>query len=227
MRLKIFPWLGQEFVSLSWEGDGKGTVEQETQALFARFAERLGALGLSLDHTARTRMWVRDMETWHAGVHERVRILKGPARSVSSSHVWPDRLGPAARVAVDLLAMRPPQDKKAFKEYEPQTIVLRWLRWGGILFLSGVTDMTHTTFDEQFPVIIQRLTDSLADGGASWNDVARASFFLHCDESLDMLRARFTKAVGAKIPSLDYTFVGTRQGKRLEIELTAKLAGRP
>ena len=36
------------------------------------------------------------------------------------------------------------------------------MNWGGLLFLSGVTDMTHTTFDEQFPVIIKRLTDTLA-----------------------------------------------------------------
>ena len=226
MRLRIFPWLGQEFVSLSWEGDGKGTVEEETRELFARFAEQLRGCGLTLDHTVRTRMWVRDIDTWHAGVHERVRILSGQARSVSSSHVRPERLGRTVRIAVDLLAMRPPGDRKVFKEFEPQTIVLQWLKWGGILFLSGVTDMTHATIDEQFPVIIKRLTDSLADGGASWNDVARASFFLHRDESLDMLRARFREAVGARIPSLDYTFVDTRQGKRLEIELTAKLADR-
>lgn len=172
-------------------------------------------------------MWVRDMECWQAGVHERVRILSGPARSVSSSHVRPERLGAKARVAVDLLAMFPPRGggAKVFKEYEPQNIVLRWLNWGGILFLSGVTDMTHATFDEQFPVIIKRLTDSLADGGASWKDVVRASYFLHRDESLDRLRARFREAVSARIPSLDYTFVDSRQGKRLEIELTAKIAG--
>ena len=224
MHLKIFPWLGQEFVSLSWEGDGKGTVEQETRTLFARFADQLRGLGLTLDHTVRTRMWVRDMEAWNAGVHERVRILKGPARSVSSSHVRPERLGPAARISVDLLAMRPPADKKVFREYEPQTIVLRWLKWGGILFLSGVTDMTHATFDEQFPVVSKRLTDNLSDGGGSWKDVVRASFFLHRDESLDRLRARFSESVGAMIPALDYTFVDSRQGKRLEIELTAKLS---
>jgi enamine deaminase RidA (YjgF/YER057c/UK114 family) len=226
MRLRIFPWLGQEFVSLSWEGDGKGTVEEETRELFARFAEQLRGCGLTLDHTVRTRMWVRDMDAWHPGVHERARILKGPARSVSSSHVQPERLGPTARISVDLLAMRQPGDEKVFKEYEPQTIVLQWLKWGGILFLSGVTDMTHATFDEQFPVIIKRLTDSLTDGGASWNDVARASFFLHRDESLDTLRARFRGAVSAKIPGLDYTLVDIRQGKRLEIELTAKVADR-
>lgn len=228
MRLKLFPWLGQEFVSLSWEGNGEGTVEEETCALFARFAERLDGYHVTLHHTVRTRIWVRDMECWHAGVHERARILSGRARSVSSSHIRPERLGPKARIAVDLLAMFPPRDggSKVFKEYEPPTIVLRRLTWGGILFLSGVTDMTHATFDEQFPVIIQRLSDTLADGGASWEDVARASFFLHRDESLDMLRARFGEAVGARIPSFDYTFVDSRQGKRLEIELTAKIAAR-
>jgi hypothetical protein len=74
-------------------------------------------------------------------------------------------------------------------------------------------------------VIIKRLTDSLADGGASWKNVARASYFLHRDESLDQLRARFRDAVDAQIAALDYTFVDSRQGKRLEIELTARIAG--
>ena len=225
MRLKIFPWLGQEFVHLSGEGTGRGTVEDETRELFTRFAGRLEPFGLTLDHTVRTRMWVKDMDTWTAGVSERVKILKGPARSVSSSQVWPDRLGSKARISVDLMAMFPPKDgsRKVFKEYEPQTIVLRRMNWGRLLFLSGVTDMTHATFDEQFPVIIGRLTDTLADGGGSWDRVQRASFFLHHEEALQHLRDSFRKAVGAHIPSVDYTFVGSRQGKRLEIELTAKL----
>ena len=225
MRLKIFPWLGQEFISLSWEGNGEGSVEEETRELFARFAERLDQFGLTLEDTARTRMWVRDMECWHAGVNERAAILSGKARSVSSSHVWPDRLGPKSRIAVDLMAMFPPAsaDAKVFMEYDPKTIVLRRMNWGGLLFLSGVTDMTHTMFDEQFPVIITRLTDTLSDGGGSWDKVARASFFLHHEETLDHLRKSFSKAVTPRIPTLDYTLVGTRQGKRLEIELTAKL----
>jgi len=226
MRLKIFPWLGQEFVSLSWEGSGEGTVEDETRGLLMLFAERLRALGLSLDHVVRTRMFTRDMDVWIASNQERRKILTGKARSVSSSHIWPDRLGSSARISIDLLAMFPPASgaNKVMQEYEPPTVVLRRLTLGGILFLSGVTDMTHATFDEQFPVIIQRLTDTLSDGGASWKDVMRASFLLHHEESLAMLRARFRKAVSANIPSLDYTLVGLRQGKRLEIELTAKPA---
>lgn len=225
MRVKIFPWLGQEFVHLSAEGNGEGSVEGETQEVFARFSRKLEPLGLTLDHTVRSRMFVRDMDTWTAGVHERVRILKGPARSVSSSHVWPERLIGKARISVDMMAMFPPKDgtSKEFKEYEPPTIVLRRMNWGGLLFLSGVTDMTHTTFDEQFPVIIKRLADTLANGRGSWEQVQRASFFLHHEEKLAHLLARFREAVSVKAPSTDYTFVGTRQGKRLEIELTAKL----
>lgn len=224
MRLKIYPWLGQQFVSLSWEGSGEGSVEEETRGLLMLFAERLRALGLSLDNVVRTTMFTRDMDVWVASNQERRKILTGNARSVSSSHIWPDRLGAKARVSIDLLAMYPPATgaEKIKQEYDPPTVVLRRMTQGGILFLSGQTDMTHTTFDEQFPVIIQRITDTLSGGGASWRDVKKASFMLHHEESLDVLRARFRAAVNADIPELDYSFVGSRQGKRLEIEITAK-----
>ncbi len=143
MRLKIFPWLGQEFISLSWEGNGEGTVEDETRAVFMGFAKRLSQFDLTLDHIVRTRMFARDMDGWYAANQERARILSGKARSVSSSHIWPDRLGPQTRIAVDLIAMFPPAagGEKILKEYDPPTIVLRRMNWGGLLFLSGVTDM--------------------------------------------------------------------------------------
>jgi hypothetical protein len=84
--------------------------------------------------------------------------------------------------------------------------------------------MTHATFDEQFPAIIGRLSETLSEGGGSWQNVARASFFLHHEESLDKLRASFRKVVSASIPCLDYTLIDARQGKRLEIEITSTLA---
>jgi hypothetical protein len=226
MRVKIFPWLGQEFVSLSRDGSGEGTIEDETRELFARFSDRLHEFSLTLDHTVRTRLWARDMDCWQAGVNERARILSGKARSVSSSHIRPDRLGSRARLAVDVMAMVPPVtgESKKLKEYEPRTNVLRSLTWGGILFCSGVSDMTHATFDEQFPTIVGRLSETLSDGGGSWQRVARASFFLHREESLNKLRETFRTTISAQIPSLDYTLIDTRQGKRLEIEITSTLS---
>jgi enamine deaminase RidA (YjgF/YER057c/UK114 family) len=139
--------------------------------------------------------------------------------------VRPDRLGRKPRVALDLLAMAPPADggTRLQQEYEPKTNVLRSLTWGGIVFMSGVTDMTPLTLAEQVPVIVKRLSDTLAAAGASWDKVVRASFMLHHEEPAEQLHSLFSTAVAAAIPCRDTTFVDTRQGKRVEIELTAKL----
>ena len=88
---------------------------------------------------------------------------------------------------------------------------------------AGLTNMTTPTLDEQYPIIIGRLTDTLRDAGVSWEQVQRASFFLHREESIPELRQRLTKTVDLRQAEQDFTFVNTRQGKRLEIELTATL----
>ena len=48
MRLKIFPWLGQEFIEVSWDGNGQGTVDDEVRELFGRFESTLREFGLTL-----------------------------------------------------------------------------------------------------------------------------------------------------------------------------------
>jgi hypothetical protein len=97
------------------------------------------------------------------------------------------------------------------------------MTWGKLVFCSGVTDMTTPTLDEQYPIIIGRLTDTLRDAGVRWEQVQRASFFLHRDESIPELRDRLARTVDLRRAEQDFTFVDTRQGKRLEIELTATL----
>ena len=125
MRFKVFRWLGEEFVSLSWEGNGEGTIADEMRELFGRFGDWLGRFELTLDNTVRTRMFVRDIDTWHVAAAERAKCLTGRARSTSSSHVRPERLGAKPRFSIDLLAMYAPQtgEQKILREYEPQTVV--------------------------------------------------------------------------------------------------------
>jgi hypothetical protein len=226
MRFKVFRWLGEEFVSLSWEGNGEGTIADEMHELIGRFGDWLGRFGLTLDNTVRTRMFVRDIDTWHVAAAERAKCLTGRARSTSSSHVRPERLGTKPRFSIDLLAMHAPAtgEQKILREYEPQTVVLRRMTWGRLVFCSGVTDMTTTTLDEQYPIVIGRLTDTLLDANVSWERVERASFFLHRDESIPALRERLARTVDLRRAEQDFTLVDTRQGKRLEIELTATLA---
>ncbi len=222
MREKIFSWLGHDFIALSCEGELAGSVSGECADILRRCDERLRTRGLGLDNTVRTRLWARDMDCWEAGVQERARILSGNARSVSSSHVRPERFASRARIAVDLLAMRANSGQpKGAVEHEPPGIVLRYLDWEGAVFLSGCT-VVLPTFEAQLTTIVGRIGETLAHAGLDWTRVARASFFLHHTEQLDDLRRRFAELVTVRIPHTDYTTVDTRQGKLVEIEITAE-----
>ena len=107
MTKKIFSWLGKEFVELSSEAKSGGTAADQAREIFQRFDQELRFIGLSLDNTARSRLWGRDRESRNLGSNERVKILSSKARSASSSYIAPDHFDSGACVALDLLAMKP------------------------------------------------------------------------------------------------------------------------
>lgn len=224
MRKTIFQWLGREFVELCAEA-GRGLPAREgTQEIFFRFDRELRELGLSLEHTVRTRLWGRDGDSRNTGSAERVRILSGKARSVSSSYIAPVHFDSEATVAVDLLAMKPsrPELEKTLKEYDPPIVPLRYLIFDGVVFLSGVTS-TLPGLSEQVGEILSRISGSLADARTSWEKAVRISFFLHRSEKIEALKEAFAKHVKASIPQTEYGFVDgySAPGKLLEIEVTA------
>ncbi len=224
MRKTIFQWLGREFVALSCEGKAGLKASEEAQEIFRRFDAELKELDLSLDNTVRTRLWGRDRESRDQGSNERVKILSGKARSVSSSYIAPIHFDSDARVAVDLLAMRPsrPDIQKTLKEYDPPIIPLRYLIVDSIVFLSGVTAILPA-LEDQLADILPRISASLADAGTSWDKAAKVSFYLHRSQRLEGLKELFQKTVKAKIPPLEYAFVDgySAEGKLIEIEVTA------
>src|SRR5690349_18319046 len=107
MRKKIFTWLGKEFIELSGEAEPAAGAALEAQRLFQRFDQELNLHGLSLDNTVRSRLWGRDRQSRDLGSVERVKILSGKARSASSSYIAPGYFDSGAKIALDLLAMRP------------------------------------------------------------------------------------------------------------------------
>lgn len=225
MQKKIFQWLGKEFVALSCEGKA-ATVTEEASEIFRRFDEELREMGLSLDDTVRTRLWGRDRESRNLGSDERVKILSGKARSVSSSYIAPGYFDSDGRVAVDLLAMRPsrPGLEKILKEYDPPIIPLRYLVYDSVVFLSGVTAVLPTLAD-QLADILPRIAGSLTDARSSWEKVVKISFFLHRSQKLGRLKEIFKKTVKADIPQMEYGFVDgySAEGKLIEIEVTASI----
>jgi enamine deaminase RidA (YjgF/YER057c/UK114 family) len=224
MRKRIFTWLGKEFVQLSGEAKPAANASIEAQELFHRFDEELKLHGLSLDNTVRSRLWGRDRQSRDLGSNERVKTLSGKARSASSSYIAPSHFDSTAKVAVDLLAMRPsePNLRKRIVEYDPPIVPIRFLVYDSIVVLSGVTTVLPT-LEEQLDNILPRIAGSLSDAGSSWEKVARVSFYLHRSQTLENLKALFARRVTAKIPQMEYCFVDgySSEGKFCEVEVTA------
>lgn len=226
MRKKIFYWLGKEFVALSCEGKAEATAAREAREIFRRLDEELRGMGLSLENTVRTRLWGRDRESRNLGSDERVKILSGKARSASSSYISPSHFDSNARVALDLLAMKPsrPGLEKTLKEYEPPIVPLRYLAYDSVVFLSGVTAVLPALPD-QLADILPRIAASLTDAGSSWDKAVKVSFFLHRSQKLEILKELFQRTVKANIPRTEYAFVDgySAEGKLVEIEVTAAI----
>ena len=225
MRMRMYPWLGREFISLSSEGQSGATASEETQDIFRRFDEELRGMGLSLENTVRTRLWARDRESRDLGSGERVKILSGKARSASSSYIAPDHFDSDARVSVDLVAMRPtrPGVEKVLMEYDPPITPLRYLIYESIVFLSGVTAELDT-LSNQMADILPRIEGSLTDAGSSWGEAVKVSFFLHRSQKVESLEELFKATVNAEVPQTRYAFVDgySSEGKLIEVEATAE-----
>ena len=224
MRKRIFTWLGKEFIELSGEAKAAANATLEAQELFQRIDQELKAHGLSLDNTVRSRLWGRDRQSRDLGSTERVKILSGKARSASSSYIAPGHFDSGAKVALDLLAMRPSQTSaaKRIAEYEPAIVPIRFLVYDSVVVLSGVTTVLPT-LAEQFDNIFPRIAGSLKDAGSSWEKVARVSFYLHRSQTLENLKTLFARHVTAQVPQLEYCFVDgySSEGKFCEVEVTA------
>ena len=226
MKKKIFQWLEKEFISLSHEGKQQGTAAEEAGEIFHHLDEELRSQGLSLDHTVRTRLWARDRESRNLASNERFKLLSGKARSVSSSYIAPAHFDSDARVAIDLLAMRPEgaKSEKALVEYDPPIVPLRYLTYESMVFLSGVT-VVLPELAKQLDDILPRITGSLGDAGASWNQVVKISSFLHSSQKLDTYKELLVRKIKAEIPLTEYFFVDgySSEGKLVEVEVTAHL----
>jgi enamine deaminase RidA (YjgF/YER057c/UK114 family) len=224
MQKTIFTWMGKEFIELSGEAKPAATATAEAQELFGRFDQELRTHGLSLDNTVRSRLWGRDRESRDLGSNERVKILSGKARSASSSYIAPGHFDSTAKVAVDLIAMRPDQAgiAKRIVEYDPPIVPIRFLTYENVVVLSGVTTVLPT-LEAQLDNILPRIHGSLTDAGSSWEKVTRVSFYLHRSQTIENLKTLFRRHVKAQIPQMEYCFVDgySSEGKFCEVEVTA------
>jgi enamine deaminase RidA (YjgF/YER057c/UK114 family) len=227
MRKRVFNWQGQGFVYLGLEGNAGEPLEQQSKALFARVGHELRSFGLSLDqNVVRTRVFGRTREARNAVSDVRAKTFGGLARAASSSFIAPAHFSSGADVALDLYAMSPPDGDTTRKvvEHQPQQTFIRYLTWGPMVFLAGMTCEEHPTLKQQYEDILPRAGKLLQEAGCDWRSVVGISFFLHKDHDPDELLTGVGKTVPVSLDNAEVEFVEgfSRPGKLVEIEITAR-----
>ncbi len=174
----------------------------------------------------RTRLWARDREARNQASGVRAETLTGAARAAGSSYIAPDHFDSAARVAFDLLAMRPaaPGFAKTLKEYDPPQTPLRYVVMNSVVVLSGVASKQESLADQMGDVLAV-IGGSLADAGTSWRDAALVTFCLHHSLTIRQIDELFDAAVDAPCPNREYLAVEgyASPDVLIEIEVTATL----
>jgi enamine deaminase RidA (YjgF/YER057c/UK114 family) len=226
MRKNIFLRHEREFIALSSEGRLGRTVGEETQELFQRVEKELRESSLSLENTVRIRIWGKDREARNLATSERSKIFTDRTKASSSSYVCPEHFDSSARVALDLIALRPANSspKRKTVEFDPPRNYLRFLIYDSYLFLSGLTS-AGSTLDNQLAQILAEIEVSLTDGGSSWEKVNGASFYLHRSQKVELLKGLMEKKKGVGIPQMEFCFVDgfASEGRLLEVEITANI----
>jgi enamine deaminase RidA (YjgF/YER057c/UK114 family) len=225
MQKRIFSWQGREFIDLSGEARSAASVEAETDSLFRSLEQELKTHGLSLENTVRTRLWGRDREARNLGTAARSKILTGATKASSSSYISPSRFDSDARVALDLLAMRPSRADAERRpvEFQPPRNYLCYLRYDSFVFLSGYTSDAET-LEDQVPKVIKAVASGLIVAESTGDMLVKISLFLHRSQKFETLKELLKSA-----PALpancqrEFGFVDGYAGEKslLEVEATA------
>jgi enamine deaminase RidA (YjgF/YER057c/UK114 family) len=199
-----------------------GDVAQETERSIDAALEGFAAMGLAPEHIVRSRLFTRDAQGRQQASDVRRVRLGGALRGASSSFWDPARLASEARVRIELTAMDVSDGAKEVVEYAPPLAPPKYVRLGGLVFLSGITDMTPG-LAAQVPAIRAAVDASLGDAGADLRAARLMSVFLAREEdprgALALVAQHFPEA---RCP-VTLTQVGGYSApvKRIEIEVTA------
>jgi enamine deaminase RidA (YjgF/YER057c/UK114 family) len=224
MKTKLFTWLGREFVEITGEGNAGTTPDSAVNELFQQFEAELKSYGLSLDNTARIRVWGRDKDARALATAARSKILTGKRKAASSSFISREWFDSDATASLELLSMRPinPGAERRPVDFAPARNYLCYLRYDSVLFYSGFTS-GGATLEEQVPDVLRTLANAFAVSGASWSKVVKLSILLDRTQKLEALRNLLAQGPKVDVAEVEVSFVDGFAGEKylVEIEATA------
>ena len=224
MKAKLFTWLGREFVEIVGEGAASAPPDGAAQELFRQFEAELKNYYLSLDHTARIRVWGKDRDARTLATAQRSKILTGKRKAASSSFISADWFDSDASAGLELLVLRP-RDDSALRtpvDFDPARNYLCYLEYDGVLFFSGFTSEA-ASLEQQAAEVLETIGLALRRAEADWPQVVKLSALVRRGHSLDPVRQALQRAGLQSIPEIEFTFVDGFAGEKylLEIEATA------
>jgi len=224
MQVRLFNWLGREFVEIVGEGQDGLAADIATEQLFQRFATELQSHGLSLEDTVRIRVRGRDKDARMLATAARSKILTGQRKAASSSFISQQWFDSDASAGLELVAMKPMNsgaDRRPV-EFEPARNYLCYLRYDAVLFFSGFTS-DAATLAEQVPDVIRALSNAFAVAGTGWSKVVKLSVFLQRSQKVDTVMDLLAKGPRPNVPEVEFIYVDGFAGEKylVEIEATA------
>lgn len=227
VQSKSLYWHGTELISIHGEGM-LGTAPQQLEKLVQDFWSVLPAHKLDPANVVFIRLWMRDRNDAAGLAEVRERLLRGSARSASSSFYSHDYFVGDGAVALDMIACRATSPStRRLVDFTPPRRYAHYLVQDNWLFLSGMAEEGQT-MDQQFDRAYAEVEKALQHEGMSWSDVTEATMFLEkgCAD-IGWLRSRFISAT-KPLPRMSFQYVDglATPGKNLEIEIIAHKANR-
>ena len=221
---KLICWRGREFVQISGGGRSRAGADIAVDDLFQKFDTELKVYDLSLDNSARVRVWGRDKDARTIATAARSKILTGNRRAASSSFVSQQWLASDASAGLELLALKPLDGAPSRNpvDFAPRRNYLCYLDYDGWLFFSGFTSEAQT-LQEQTVEVLGTIDDALSRALTDWTRVVKLSAFVQRGQDLEIVRRAVRQAGNSNIPLIDFTSVDGFAGEKylLEIEATA------
>ena len=227
MQVRLFNWLGREFVEIVGEGQDGIAADLATEQLFRRFETELQSHGLSLEDTVRIRVWGRDKSERTLATAMRSKILTGQRKAASSSFISQQWFDSDAAAGLELLAMKPMNSgaERRPVEFEPPRNYLCYLRYDSVVYYSGYTSSADT-LEDQVAEVLKTISGARAISGALTQDfkkTGRLSVFLHRSQKLTVVKELLVKESWIDLANVDFQLVDGFAGEKylLEIEATA------
>jgi len=224
METKIFSWLGREFVEISGEAQAGASVQSTTAELFGRLEAALKTNDLSLENTARIRVFGRDRQARTDATLARSKILSGSRRAASSSFISQEWFDSSGSGGLELLALRPlsPTAQRKPVDFEPARNYLCYLEYDSLLFFSGFTSEA-ATLEQQVKDVLGTLDNTFARANTDWAQVKKLSLLLQRGSDIDAVKQALAAANRLSVPEIEFTFVDGFAGEKylVEIEATA------